>query len=184
MKESESMGGRDRLTCVETFSGAGGMSLGLIAAGLDVRAAFDIDPAAIDTYRRNISAHGFVEDIRLVTGKSLLKQVGLKKLDVLSGGPPCQGFSKQKRGAHITMDERNDLVREYARLIDEVHPRAFIFENVQIFGQKRGRELIDYMEDRLSDYSIHRFFVMGSDFGLAQRRSRFVMIGVHKDTSA
>ncbi len=172
-----------KLTCIETFSGAGGMSVGLAAAGIDVRAAFDIDPAAVETYRRNISNHGSVRDIRVVNGRELLEELGLQELDVLSGGPPCQGFSKQKRGAHLKADERNDLVREYARLIKETRPKSFIFENVQIFGQKRGRELIEYVEETLTEYAIYRYFVYGSDFGLAQRRSRFVMIGIRRDVS-
>lgn len=160
------------------------MSLGLAEAGLDVRAAFDIDASAVKTYRENISDHASVRDIRFVDGRKLLDELGLHELDVLSGGPPCQGFSKQKRGAHLKADERNDLVREYARLIKETRPKSFIFENVQIFGQKRGRELIEYVEETLPDYAIYRYFVYGSDFGLAQRRSRFVMIGVRRDISS
>lgn len=173
-----------KLTCIETFAGAGGMSLGLAAAGFDVRAAFDIDRWAVETYRRNISDHCRVRDIRAVNGRELLDELGLTELDVLSGGPPCQGFSKQKRGAHLKADERNDLVREYARLILEAQPKTFIFENVQIFGQKRGRELLEYVEETLPGYDIHRFFVSASDFGLAQKRSRFVMIGVRHDISS
>jgi DNA (cytosine-5)-methyltransferase 1 len=173
-----------KLTCIETFAGAGGMSLGLATAGLEVKAAFDIDPWAVETYRRNISDHCTVRDIRGVHGRELLDELGLEELDVLSGGPPCQGFSKQKRGAHLKADERNDLVREYARLIKETQPKSFIFENVQIFGQKRGRELIEYVEETLPGYVIYRYFVYGSDFGLAQKRSRFVMIGIRRDISS
>ncbi|KAB2720393.1 DNA cytosine methyltransferase [Brucella intermedia] len=168
---------------IETFSGAGGMSLGLIEAGIDVRFAFDIDSKAVDTYRTNISDHCHVRDIRHINGREIFDIIGLDEIDVLSGGPPCQGFSKQRKGAHLGADERNDLVREYARLIEEVRPRSFIFENVQVFGQKRGRELIDFMKEQLSEYQIYRFFVYASDFGLAQRRSRFLMIGIRKDVS-
>uniref|UniRef100_A0A9E8CMC0 DNA (cytosine-5-)-methyltransferase n=1 Tax=Bosea sp. NBC_00436 TaxID=2969620 RepID=A0A9E8CMC0_9HYPH len=159
------------------------MSLGLLEAGFDVRLAVEIDPFAVETYRRNIGDHCLQTDIRNVDGRKLLASIGLKELDVLSGGPPCQGFSKQKRGAHLGADERNDLVREYARLVGEVRPRAFIFENVQIFGQKRGRELIDYIEESLPSYRIHRFFVSAAEFGLAQRRGRFLMIGIRRDVS-
>jgi DNA (cytosine-5)-methyltransferase 1 len=173
-----------KLTCIETFAGAGGMSLGLSEAGLDVVAAFDVDPWAVETYRNNISDHCSIRDIRGIEGKELLEELGLDELDVLSGGPPCQGFSKQKRGAHLNADARNDLVREFARLIIETRPKAFIFENVQIFGQKRGRELIEYVEETLFDYVIHRYFVSASDFGLAQKRSRFVMIGLRRDVTA
>ena len=171
-------------SCIETFAGAGGMALGLIEAGFNVKAAFDIDPWAVESYRKNISDHASVQDIRQIEGKRLLEEFGIDELDVLSGGPPCQGFSKQKRGAHLRQDERNDLVREYTRLIDEISPKSFIFENVQIFGQKRGQEMLEYVEDALFNYRVHRFFVNGSDFGLAQRRSRFLMIGIRRDLPA
>lgn len=173
-----------RPTCIETFAGAGGMSLGLERAGFDIRFAFDIDPWAVETYRRNIGGHVEVLDAREVDGGKVLRHLGLRELDLLSGGPPCQGFSKQKRGAHAEKDQRNSLVREYARLVYEIRPRAFLFENVQIFGQKRGRDLIDDLEKTLSDYRIHRAFVNSSEFGLAQSRERFIMIGIRRDVSS
>jgi DNA (cytosine-5)-methyltransferase 1 len=173
-----------QFTCIETFAGAGGMSLGLQKAGFDVRHAFDVDPWAVETYRKNIGEHVERADVRDVKGKSLKRKLGLTEVDLLSGGPPCQGFSKQKRGAHHGIDERNNLVREYARLVAEVHPKTFLFENVQIFGQKRGKNLIDYIEDFLPEYVIHRFFVNASSFGLAQRRDRFILIGVRRDVSS
>lgn len=169
------------LSCVESFSGAGGMALGLIAAGVDVRLAFDIDPAAVDTYRHNIGKHARVLDICKAEGRNLLKELKLARLDLLSGGPPCQGFSKQKRGAHEGADERNGLIKEYARLVREMKTRAFLFENVEIFGQKRGLDFIGHVERALADYRIYKFFVCSSDFGLAQRRGRFLMIGIHKE---
>jgi len=171
-------------TCIETFAGAGGMSLGLIAAGFDVRHAFDIDPMAVKSYSANVAPHACVADVRKISGYRLLDKLGLDDVDLLSGGPPCQGFSKQKRDAHITADERNSLVREYARLVAQIQPRAFLFENVAIFGQKRGRELIDFVERSLQGYRIHKQFVNTSEFGLAQSRDRFVMIGIRSDVSA
>lgn len=177
------MNGRTKPTCIETFCGAGGMSLGLIDAGFDVRLALDTDPLAVTTYRENIDSHVRQQDIRETDGRKLLEELGIDDLDLMSGGPPCQGFSKQKRGAHLGADERNDLVREYARVLHEARPKTFLFENVQIFGQKRGSELISYVESALSEYAIYKFFVSASDFGLAQRRSRFMMIGVRKDFS-
>ncbi len=171
-------------TAIEAFSGAGGMSLGLSQAHISVRHAFDVDAIAIATYRHNIGDHAVVADARSLRGADLLRNAGLTDVDILSGGPPCQGFSKQRRGAHLASDDRNDLVREYARLVKEIRPRAFLFENVVAFGQKRGRELVDYVADQLPDYRIYRFFISALDFGLAQRRGRFLMIGIRKDVSA
>lgn len=172
------------LSCIETFCGAGGMALGLLAAGLDIRVAFDIDPFAVETYRRNIGKHVHLADIRETDGRNVLKALNLSRLDVLSGGPPCQGFSKQKRGAHRGEDERNDLIMEYARFVRETNARAFVFENVEIFGQKRGREFIGHVERSLSSYRIFRFFISSFDFGLAQKRGRFLMLGFHKNEPA
>jgi DNA (cytosine-5)-methyltransferase 1 len=178
MRKSQS---KRPLSCVETFCGAGGMAIGLRDAGVDVRLAFDIDPAAIETYRRNVGEDARVMDIRKADGRKLLRELKQDRIDLLSGGPPCQGFSKQKRGAHDVADERNGLIREYVRLVREMKPRAFLFENVEIFGQKRGAQFIGHMEGALGQYRIYKFFVCSSDFGLAQRRGRFLMIGVHGD---
>ena len=172
-------------TCIETFSGAGGMALGLTRAGYNILQAIDNEPKAIETYNKNLAQHGFVKDIRDVNGEELLSEVGLKKneLDLFSGGPPCQGFSKQRRGEFLLDDPRNLLVRDYVRLIEEMNPKSFLFENVQIFGQKRGRHLVQELEERLAQYNVYKFHVCSSDFGLAQARGRFLMIGVLREIS-
>lgn len=125
-------------------------------------------------------------DAREATGAGLLEGAGIRAgdLDLLSGGPPCQGFSKQRRGSHLFEDPRNGLVLEYARLVRETAPRAFLFENVKVVGQKRGRELVDGLADILTDWDIHHFQVDASDFGLAQTRGRFLMIGLRRDLGA
>lgn len=131
---------------VEGFSGPGGMSLGLHRAGFELLAAFDVDAKAVETHCKNLGARGFVADASVLTSAELLERAGVKAgdLDLFAGGPPCQGFSKQKRGAHLG-DDRNVLVRHYLRLVREMRPRFFFFENVAIFGQKRGREYIREM---------------------------------------
>lgn len=171
------------LTCIEAFCGAGGMALGLGEAGYDVRLAFDNDRAAITTYTKNLSPHGRVLDAFRVQGADLLSEAGLARgeLDLFSGGPPCQGFSKQRRGAHLLDDPRNSLVLEFARLVHEMHPRAFLFENVEIVGQKRGRDLIAELTRKLDGYKIYQFRVNSADFGLAQTRGRFLMLGFRDD---
>jgi DNA (cytosine-5)-methyltransferase 1 len=160
------------------------MSLGLAAAGFDVRLGFDREESAVTTYNNNLYGHGRVADAWQADGRGLLAAAGLDSVDLFSGGPPCQGFSKQRRGAHLLEDPRNGLVLEYARLIGEAAPKAFLFENVEIVGQKRGRDLIAELADRLCGYDIHQFLVNSADFGLAQARGRFVMIGLRSDLAA
>lgn len=170
------------LTCIESFSGPGGMSLGLEAAGFTVVSAFDYDKATVNTYNHNFGEQCRQRDARDVTGDELLALSGLKSgdLDLFSGGPPCQGFSKQRRGAHLG-DRRNDLVLEFARLVNELKPRAFLFENVAIFGQKRGLAFIERMRSILDEYRIYPNFFNSADYGLAQTRQRFMLVGIRLD---
>jgi DNA (cytosine-5)-methyltransferase 1 len=174
----------ERLTCIESFCGAGGMSLGLGQAGFDVRLSFDKDEAAIQTHNLNLGPTGHVIDAWKISGKELLRKAGLREVDLFSGGPPCQGFSKQRRGAHRFHDPRNALVIEFVRLVEETKPRSFLFENVEIVGQIRGREFIAQLLERLSHYEIYSFRVNSSDFGLAQTRGRFLMMGFRPDIGA
>lgn len=169
---------------IEGFCGPGGMSLGLAQAGFQVASAFDIDPPSVLTHNRNLGDHAFVANARDVKGQDLLKRTGIGKgeLDLFAGGPPCQGFSKQKRDAHLG-DTRNDLVTDYIRLVGELNPRFFFFENVAIFGQKRGKEYIKAMHEKLEDYEISSCFVNSSEFGLAQTRQRFLVVGRRRDVA-
>lgn len=174
----------NRLSAIEAFAGAGGMSLGLSEAGFGVRLAFDNNETAIKTHNLNLGNHGRVLDAWTVKGRDLLKQANIKELDLFSGGPPCQGFSKQRRGAHLLDDPRNGLVLEYTRLIEEMRPKAFIFENVEIVGQKRGRDFISELIERLRRYDIYQFRVNTADFGLAQTRGRFLLVGLLSELDA
>lgn len=177
----------DMLTSIESFCGAGGMALGLTEAGFDVQLAFDNNAAHVRTYNHNIEGDkARVLDASKVTGQELLAATGIRRgeLDLFSGGPPCQGFSKQRRGAAYLDDPRNGLVLDFARITTEMMPRAFLFENVAVFGQKRGAAFVSEIADILCDYDISCFQVCGSDFGLAQTRSRFLMIGLRGDQGA
>ena len=167
---------------VEGFCGPGGMSLGLKNAGFEIMRAFDVDAPSIKTHNRNLGLHGVVADANLVSGFEMMAELGMKRgeLDLFAGGPPCQGFSKQKRGAHLG-DSRNDLVKEYIRIVGELHPRFFFFENVAIFGQKRGKEYVTLMHERFTDYEIEYGFANSANFGLPQARERFLVVGRRRD---
>ena len=100
-------------------------------------------------------------------------------IDLLAGGPPCQGFSKQKRGAHLG-DKRNALVLEHLRLINEVRPKAFLMENVATLAGVRGGHLVERFSE-LADYELSGSFYMAADFGVAQTRERYILVGIRKD---
>lgn len=171
-------------TFIESFCGAGGLALGLIRAGFRLQIAFDIDECSVSTHNGYFGkGTAVVEDARKITGTDLLRlcknQEG-RELDLFSGGPPCQGFSKQKRGAHLG-DERNQLVLEYLRLVQELNPRVFMLENVAMFGQKRGREFLEHIKKGAAGFVLHPHFYNSADYGLAQTRQRFIIVGVRRD---
>jgi DNA (cytosine-5)-methyltransferase 1 len=166
-------------TCIDAFCGAGGLSLGLGRAGFDVRAAFDLDQPSVETYALNQGEQVFQADVRDLTWDRLSDSVGGEPVDFLAGGPPCQGFSKQRRGAHLG-DKRNALVLEFLRLVEEGEPRAFLLENVPQIAQIRGGHLVDRFHG-LANYRLSGHFYIAADYGLAQVRERFVMVGIRSD---
>jgi len=182
LQEIAALAAGKHYTLVESFCGAGGLALGLTWAGFAPRFAFDTDELAVRTYKRNLGSHCHVLDAIKATGLSLCAAAGVHhgEVSLFSGGPPCQGFSKQKRGAH-NGDVRNSLVLEFARLVDELRPRYFLFENVAIFGQKRGASYTTLIRQRLRDYRLFDHFYTTADYGPAQTRERFVVVGQRRD---
>jgi len=178
-----------RFTCVDTFSGAGGLSLGLSDAGFEVLLSFDIDKMCIETIQSNTKYFkhpAICEDIINMLDGRLLEKVGLKQgeLFLLAGGPPCQGFSVQRIGDDI--DSRNELVLWYGRLIDEVRPMFFVMENVSGIQGKRGKiilsELIAKMES--IGYHIHKNLLDAENYGVPQRRKRIILVGEREDVGS
>jgi len=165
--------------CVDAFAGAGGLSLGLQEAGFKLLYAFDSNPIAVRTYNRNLGKHAEAKLIEQITGDYIKQRLpkGHDTVDLLAGGPPCQGFSKQKRGAH-NGDERNRLVIDFVQLVDTVKPRYFLLENVAMLGQKRGKLYTDVVLGKLGEtYRLYAHFYNSADYGLAQTRDRFVVVG-------
>lgn len=169
-----------KLTAIDAFSGPGGLSLGLSNAGFKVALGFDIDEMSVATYNKNHNHPGYQMDASKVKGEKLLDLAGLDELDLFAGGPPCQGFSKQKRGAHLG-DDRNKLVLDYSRLVREIRPKCFLLENVAMLGQKRGVDFIMKLHSQLKEYKTYPHFYNAADYGLAQTRQRFIVVGVRVD---
>lgn len=167
---------------IDCFCGAGGLSLGFENAGFEVEYAFDIDEAAIKTYKKNPKYHhgsAFVRDIYKVSKKSIEEDLGheLGVIDVVIGGPPCQGFSVQRRGNDN--DPRNQLVLEYIRLLKEIKPKFFIMENVGGILSARGKPFVKALFDNMKEagYSIKQKKLTASDYGVPQDRKRVIIVG-------
>lgn len=167
---------------IDCFCGAGGLSLGFEKAGFKVVYAFDLDEASVNTYKHNPQYHhgpAFVRDIYEVSKKSIEKDLGHKlgKIDVVIGGPPCQGFSVQRRGDDN--DPRNNLVLEYIRMILDIKPKFFVMENVGGLLSPRGRPYLEQLKKSCEDagYVIQRAKLTASDFGVPQSRKRVFIVG-------
>ena len=173
--------------CIDSFCGAGGLCLGMIKAGFDVLYSFDIEAKAIATikanpkYFKNHKAE--TRDIYDVDPVELLESLNLKsgELDLLAGGPPCQGFSVQRIGADL--DERNHLVEEYISKVIAIRPKMFILENVPGIEGKRGKNILHNALERVEGegYFIHEKILDAQDYDVPQRRRRVVIIGERKD---
>ena len=174
---------------VDLFSGAGGLSLGFAAAGFRVSAAVEIDPIHAATHRLNFPDCIVVqEDIQQVSGNSILREAGLRPgdVDVVVGGPPCQGFSSI--GRRRADDPRNRLVFEFARIVHELRPNYFVLENVRGFLFSANRALVDEfvatMESDGYDVVKEIRFLDASDYGVPQQRKRTFILGYRKDVPA
>ena len=123
----------DSLKVIDLFAGAGGLSQGFRDAGFDIISAVEINKNLSQTYKENFpKTKIFEEDIIKIKSKSLLSKHS--SVDVIIGGPPCQGFSmsgKRIRNNGIFLnDKRNVLFKEFVRIIKELKPKVFIMENV------------------------------------------------------
>lgn len=168
------------IAAVDLFCGAGGLSLGLEAAGLSTAYAADIDAPSIDTYRANVGPEGHVQDVLSPEILDIIaERVGSTPF-VLAGGPPCQGFSQQRRGNDL--DGRNRLVLRHAEIATSlsVRPQAVVLENVMYLDSPRGRAILKEYVSRLKrhDYVVRRFDLNSADYGLPQTRKRIVVIAV------
>jgi DNA (cytosine-5)-methyltransferase 1 len=175
-----------KATAVDLFSGAGGMSLGLQSAGFEVVFAVDNWQPAIVSYSRNFRHHIHALNVAELTGVQLARLTGVPigELDLLAGGPPCQGFSIQRIGGDV--DERNDLVLHYARLVSEYRPRLFLMENVPGLLGKRGSAIMRRFEEIVSQagYNMLVTKIDAADFGVAQNRRRILVYGWRKGERA
>lgn len=180
-----------RPTCVSLFTGAGGFDVGLRAAGFDVVFATDAEPLCEATYRHpdnfGPSAVFHVGNVSGVTRALIERATGstLDDLDLLVGGPPCPPYSKSrfhlKDKPRDTDDPMGDeTLTGYLRLLEELDPKAFIFENVAGFTFKthpNGFQRLTETARRLG-YDISYSVLNAADYGVPQIRQRFIMVGL------
>lgn len=174
----------DAPTVISTFAGAGGSLTGYMMAGYRDLLAVEWDNNAVETLRLNWPEldiyHG---DIAKLTVDEVLQRTGLQpgELDVLDGSPPCQGFSTA--GKRILNDSRNQLFREYVRLLRGLRPKVFVMENVS--GMVKGKMKLLFVEIlkelKASGYQVSARLLNAMYFHVPQSRQRMIFIGVRND---
>lgn len=166
--------------CFSLFAGAGGCSLGFKRAGFDILTALDHDVAACKTYQRNFpETEVRVADINLIDWRELLENKDLREgeLDMLIGGPPCQGFSTA--GKRFWDDPRNHLLKSYVKALEIIKPKWFLMENVEgLLTTKKGEYILNAIEAFIGlGYRIRLEKVYSHEYGVPQRRKRVVIVG-------
>lgn len=133
---------------IDLFAGAGGLSLGFLQTGkFDIKVAFENNPNMQETYRRNHPGVDVRGDVCAADYEEIQKQYG--KIDVVIGGPPCQGFSNANRQKNHAISQNNMLVKQYIRAIRELQPLAFVMENVSMLRSDVHRFYLDKTDHEL-----------------------------------
>lgn len=171
-------------TVISTFAGCGGSSLGYSMAGFRELLAVEWDNNAVETFKLNFPDvpmyHG---DIAKISVEEVLSMTGLKvgELDILDGSPPCQGFSTA--GKRQLDDPRNQLFREYVRLLRGLKPKVFVMENVS--GMVKGIMKLVFVEIlkelKASGYKVSARLLNAMYFNVPQSRQRMIFVGVRED---
>lgn len=177
---------------ISLFSGAMGLDIGLMQAGIDIRIGQDVDASCIQTMQAN-GHRGIAGDIRQITSEEILQKADMKAGEpfLICGGPPCQPFSTAGKRLGIN-DPRGSLFKEFVRMIDEIRPRFFVMENVKGImssilkdenGENTDKKVLDVVleEFRRLNYKTVYGLVDAVNYGVPQFRERFVLIGSRDD---
>ncbi len=169
---------------IDLFCGCGGFSKGFEYAGFNVRFGIDLWNDATVTYKHNFkNAVVLNEDIGNVTGKKILEICGMKpeEVDVIIGGPPCQGFSLS--GKRMIDDERNKLYKSFVELVAEIRPKAFVMENVpglvRLFDGQYGRQVEEDFTN--IGYTVKHQILSAENYGVPQQRKRVFFVGLNNE---
>lgn len=182
----------DTVNVLGLFSGGGGLDLGFSAAGFESIFSSDIDPYSCKTLNLNQGKKNYFlkhpvvcEDINKISYKTIRSDIGNKDVDFIIGGPPCQAFSVFGKRKGLA-DPRGNLVYEYARIIKEIEPEGFLFENVAGLKTIHDGSLYSELFETLSidgKYAITSHEYELADFGIPQFRRRVFFIGTKANRS-
>ena len=170
-----------KYTYVDLFCGAGGLSLGFEKSGFENVFSLDVEPNFCKTYKKNFPTHKLItKDISQLTEDEIYALLDEKEVDIVVGGPPCQGFSMAGNiGRHFIDDPRNHLFKEFARVVSIIQPKMFLMENVARLDihnkEKTKQEIIDIFTNM--GYKVESRVLNAASFGVPQLRRRIIFIG-------
>lgn len=172
---------KNRPLAIELFSGAGGLSIGLERAGFQIVLANEIEKNFATSFKLNHpSTKMLCEDIHNIDFYAEMQKLGTPAIELVSGGPPCQGFSTV--GSKNQKDPRNSLFYEYLRAVKEIQPNYIIFENVSgfktMYNGTAYKTLISEFDNL--GYDTISSVLEASDYGLPQIRKRTIVVGWKK----
>lgn len=176
------------LTLIDFFCGAGGLSLGFIQEGFNVKLANDIEPVCIQTYKYNHpelpSSKLIQKDIREFIDE--IDEHVDESIDIIVGGPPCQGFSTANQ-QRIIDDPRNELYKYFLMMVEKIAPKFVVMENVKGMLKVADQVVEDYgaikiqSEDSILSYNVDYEVLKSNEFSVAQNRQRLIYIAVRSD---
>lgn len=166
------------LSGIDIFSGAGGLSLGAELAGISIKCAIEINPSAAKTFKRNHkNAIVLNQDIRTISKKDF--DFDTDEAFIIMGGPPCQGFSLSNTRSRTMENPNNMLFEQFVRLVGEIKPKWFLFENVWGITNIENGKVMALIKKCFEDigYTVVPQVLTASDYGVPQKRERFFMVG-------
>lgn len=169
------------MNVIDLFCGCGGLSYGFEQAGVNILLGIDNDKMALNTFEHNHNdAKSICGDITKINYHDIKTVIGNKRIDLIIGGPPCQGMSLS--GPRKFDDPRNKLYLSYIRLVKEMKPKAFVIENVPGLVSLFSGQIKDSIIERLSSlgYHINYKILCSADYGVPQKRKRVVFVGLKK----
>lgn len=182
---------KKKYSLIDFFCGAGGLSLGFLQQGFNVKLANDIEDVCIQTYKYN---HPELPSDKLIQGdiKEIVDNIEdyiTQPIDIVVGGPPCQGFSEANR-QRVIDDPRNKLYKYFVQAVEKISPKFVVMENVKGMLKVAEQVVEDYgklrvnVDGKVCSYLVDYKVLVSHNFGVAQSRERLIYIAIRSDIAS
>ena len=170
-----------KYNCIDLFCGAGGMSYGFETVGFKTFFSVEFNKTYAETYKLNFkNTNIYVGDIKNISNEEIIQQCSERKVDIIIGGPPCQGFSIAGNiGRKFLDDDRNHLFLEYLRFVNILQPKMFVLENVAaLVTHNKGKTINEIVECfEKCGYKVQYKVLNSVNYNVPQERRRVFVVG-------